>query len=62
MLYGLKNAPATLQRIKDTALRGLIGKIYFAYLDIFVFGNTIQEDKENLDILFERLRATGLNL
>ena len=46
-----------------TALRGLIGKICFASLDdIVVFGNTIQEHNENLVMLFEILRATGLKL
>ncbi|XP_033230383.1 uncharacterized protein LOC117181620 [Belonocnema kinseyi] len=60
---GLKNSPATFQRMMDTALRGLIGKICFAYLDdIVVFGSTLQEHNENLVILFERLRATGLKL
>ncbi|XP_033218145.1 uncharacterized protein LOC117173614 [Belonocnema kinseyi] len=45
----------------DTALRGLVAKIFFAYLDdIIVFGRTLEEDNENLVILFERLRATGL--
>lgn len=63
MPFGLKNAPATFQRMMDTALRGLIGKICFAYLDdIVVFGRTIQEHNQNLVTLFDRLRATGLKL
>ena len=33
MLLGLENAPATFQRMMDTALRGLTGKICFVYLD-----------------------------
>ena len=47
----------------NQALRGLIGKTCFAYLDdIVVYGSTIQEHNENLAILLERLRATGLKL
>ena len=63
MPFGLKNAPATFQRMMDTALRGLIGKICFVYLDdIVIFGSTIQEHHQNLVTLFERLRQTGLKL
>ncbi|XP_076383753.1 uncharacterized protein LOC143261038 [Megalopta genalis] len=51
------------QRMMDQALRGLIGKTCFVYLDdIVVYGSTIQEHNENLVILLERLRATGLKL
>ena len=63
MPFGLKNAPASFQRMMDSALRGLIGKICFVYLDdIVVFGRTLKEHNENLITLFERLRATGLKL
>lgn len=57
MPFGLKNSPATFQRMMNSALRGLIGKICFAYLDdIIVFGRTIEEHKKNMTKLFERLR------
>ena len=47
----------------DTVLRVLIGKNCFVYLDdIVVFGSSFQEHNENLLILFERLRQTGLKL
>ena len=63
MPFGLKNAPASFQRMMDSALRGLIGKICFVYLDdIVVFGRTLKEHNENLITFFERLRATGLKL
>ena len=63
MPFGLKNAPATFQRMMDTALRGLIGKHCFVYLDdIVIYGKTYQEHNENLQILFERLRQVGLKL
>ena len=63
MPFGLKNAPATFQRMMDTALKGLIGKIYFVYLDdIVVFGRTLEEHNKNLVTLLERLKSTGLKL
>ncbi|KAK9296901.1 hypothetical protein QLX08_009211 [Tetragonisca angustula] len=63
MPYGLKNAPATFQRMMDTALRGLIDRHCFVYLDdIIIFGNTIEEHNRNLAIVFQRLRDTGLKL
>ena len=53
MPFGLKNAPATFQRMMDTALRGLVGKCCFSYLDhIVVFGRTMQEHNEDLATLF----------
>ena len=61
MASGLKNAPAAFQRIMDTALRELNGKICFVYLDdIVICGSTFKEHNENLVTLFERLRTTGL--
>ena len=56
MPFGLKNAPASFQRMMDSALRGSIGKICFIYLDdIVVLGRTLKEHNENLITLFERL-------
>ena len=63
MPFGLKNDPATFRRMMDTALRRLVGKICFVYLDdIVVYGSTLQEHNTNLVTLFERLRAVGLKL
>ena len=61
--FGLKNSPSTFQRMMDTVLRGLIGKICFVYLDdIVVYGSTIEEHNKNLVTVLERLRQTGLRL
>lgn len=63
MPFGLKNAPATFQRMMDKALRGLIGKYCFVYLDdIIIFGQTIQEHNRNLAIVLQRLTELGLKL
>ena len=63
MAFGLKNAPATFQRMMDTSIRGLIGKVCFVYLDdIVIFGSSLKEHNENLVTLAERLRTTGMKL
>ena len=63
MPFGLKNAQATFQRMMDEALRGLVEKISFVYLDdIVVFGCTLEKHNKNVFELFERLRQTGLKL
>ena len=57
MSMGLKNVPASFQRITNSKLRGLIDKIYLVYLDdIVVYSKTYEEHIENLKILFERLK------
>lgn len=61
MPFGLKNAPATFQRMMDTALRGLINNHCFVYLDdIIIFGQSIEEHNKNLAIVFQGLREVGL--
>lgn len=63
MPFGLKNAPATFQRMIDTALRGLVNKYCFVYLDdIIIFGSTIQQHNDNLGIVLQRLRELGLKI
>ena len=63
MPFGLKNAPATFQRMMDNAFRGLIGEKCFAYIDdIVVFGSTLQEHNDNLVAVLERIYQLGLRL
>lgn len=63
MPFGSKNAPATFQRMMNTALRGLINKHCFVYLDdIIIFGQSIEEHNSNLAILLQRLRELGLKI
>ena len=63
MPFGLKNAPATFQRMMDNAFRGLIGTKCFAYIDdIVIFGSSIQEHNENLVAVMERIYQLGLRL
>ena len=63
MPFGLKNAPATFQRMMDTALRGLVNVNCFVHLDdIIIFEDTIQKHSQNLAIVLQRLRELGLKI
>lgn len=63
MPFGLKNAPATFQRVMDNVLRGLQGEICLVYMDdIIVFSTSLQEHMVNLSKIFQRLRETGFKI
>ena len=63
MPFGLKNAPATCQRMLARVFHGLIGKHYFVYIDdIVIFGNTLQEHNQNLELVIKRITDLGLKL
>lgn len=63
MPFGLKNAPATFQRMMDNALRGLIGQCCLVYLDdVIIFGKNLEEHNQKLQTFLQRLRETGLQL
>ena len=48
---GLKNSPRTFQRVLNTVLGDLIGKICIAFIDIIIFGETIEEVNERFNIV-----------
>lgn len=63
MPFGLKNAPATFQRLMDNVLMGLLGNVCFVYLDdIVIYAESLEEHKLKLNQLFERLREANLSL
>lgn len=63
MPFGLKNAPATFQRVMDTILRGLINNICLVYLDdIIILSTSLQEHMTSLKEIFNRLRDAGLKI
>lgn len=63
MPFGLKNAPATFQRVMDNVLKGLQGKICLVYMDdIIIYSTSLQEHLVNLTKVFQRLRDTNLKI
>ena len=61
--YGLWKAPATFERLMDTLLHDLIGHGLVLYMDdVTVYGATVSQVFERLDLLFARLASTGLTL
>ena len=63
MPFGLCNAPATFERLMDRVLQGLRWSRCLVYLDdIISFGSTFMDALDNLTMIFERLRAYGLQL
>ena len=62
MAFGLRNAPATFQRLINRLLAGL-EEFAGAYLvDIFIFSNSWAEHLLHIYSVFERIRAAELTL
>ena len=63
MPFGLCNGPATFQRLMEIVLAGLEWKCCVVYVDdILVCSKSLEEHKEHLQRVFERLRQAGLKL
>ena len=63
MPFGLKNVPATFQRLMANVLAGLPQRVCMDYIDdILVVGQTFEEHLENLRTVLQRLREAGLKL
>jgi hypothetical protein len=63
MPFGLCNAPATFERLMEFVLRGLTYEACLVYLDdVIVIGRMFQEQLDNLQKVFQRLRETNLKL
>ena len=63
MPFGLKNAPATFQRLMDTVLSGLKWKGLLVYMDdIIIYSATPQEHLITLADTLERLANAGLKI
>jgi len=63
MPFGLKNAPATFQRLMDQVLAGLQGTDVFVYLDdIVLYASSLTEHENKFNKLPERLRKASLKL
>lgn len=63
MPFGLKNAPATFQRLMNTVLTGLQGIKCFVYLDdIVIYAKSLQDHDNKLAEIFIRLDHHNLKL
>lgn len=61
MPFGLKNAPATFQRIMDTIFRELIGVCIFVFMDdIIIFSPSLKQHLIDLKKVFEILKKYNL--
>lgn len=61
--FGLKTAPATFQRMINTALSGLTGTRCFVFLDdIVIYANSLTEHDTKLREVFGRIRRYNLKL
>ncbi|CAM5151673.1 unnamed protein product [Natator depressus] len=60
--FGLRNAPATFQKLVDSLLVGL-GEYAITYLDnVAIFSDSWAEHLEHLQKVFERIREAGLTV
>lgn len=63
MPFGLKNAPATFQRVMNNVLRGLQNEICCVYLDdVIIYSTSLQEHIERLKLIFERFRQSNFKI
>ncbi len=63
MPFGLKNAPASFQRIMNHTLGDLVGRACLVYLDdIIVFGTSLEGHLKNLKKVFKRLSDCNIKV
>lgn len=59
--YGISSAPEIFQRFINDTLEGIQGVIAY-FDDILVFGQTIEEHNDNLKVVLEKIKESGLTL
>ena len=63
MLFGLKNAPATFQKMMDKVLRRYLHKFCFDYMDdIEIFLKSLQEHLQHQKLIFDEIKNYSLKI
>lgn len=63
MPFGLKNAPASFQRLINSVLREYINKKCVVYLDdILIFSTSLQEHIQSINQIFDKLQESNLKI
>ncbi len=63
MPFGVCNGPTTFQHLMQSTMGDLIFQILLVYLDdILVYSSTFHEHLQRLDVVFSRLKETGLKV
>ena len=61
MPFGLCKAPSTFERLMENIMAGLQWEVLLVYLDdIIVFGKTVQEEIQRLQMFFQPLRKANI--
>jgi len=60
---GLKNSPATFQRMVDTVLKEFKGKFCGVFFDdIVIYSNSFEDHLEHLNLVLKALSKSGLTV
>ena len=63
MPFGLKNAPATFQRVMDAILREFIGICCLVYMDdIIIFSSSLEDHVKDIRKIFQKLKDARLKI